>query len=57
MYRSNKKFCRLYDKVADYFAEGLKEDRQRMESGEKYFGLFAKWAPSPRLSHDRHTNM
>lgn len=43
--------------MADYFAEGLKEDRQRMENGEKYFGLFAKWAPSPRLSHDRHTNI
>ena len=32
MYRSNK-ICRLYDKVAEYFAEGLKEDHQRMESG------------------------
>lgn len=57
LYRSDSKYCRLYDLVADLFAEGLKEERRLMLSGERYFGLVAKWAPTPRGSHDRHTNI
>lgn len=57
LYSTDSKFQQLYDRVADVFAEDLKAERTRYLDGKNISGLVAKWAPSPKLSHDRQTNI
>ena len=56
-YRLDENYRRLYDTVAKYFARGLERERNVMEQGESNdFGGYAKWAPSLKGSHNRHTD-
>lgn len=54
--KTDDRYRDLYGAIADLFAKQLLAERQRLEDGKANLsGLAAKWAPSPRGSHDRHT--
>ncbi|KAJ4847803.1 hypothetical protein Tsubulata_008768 [Turnera subulata] len=54
-YTTDPKFRYLYDRVTDLFAECLKQDVQKLKSGETMgISLAAKWCPSIASSFDRY---
>jgi hypothetical protein len=46
---------RLRQEVCRIFATGLQREYSELMLGKSVGGLYAKWAPSPKKAHDRHT--
>lgn len=56
--KSNEHYRVLYGAIAELFAKQLIEERNLLKAGKLHIsGLAAKWAPTPRGSHDGYTEL
>jgi Domain of unknown function (DUF2828) len=56
--KTDEQYRNLHGAIAELFAKHLLVERQRLDDGEANLsGLAAKWAPTPRGSHDRSTEL
>ncbi|TMW82419.1 hypothetical protein EJD97_005997 [Solanum chilense] len=57
-YYSDENYRRLHDKISDFFAEHLREDLEKLNSGmNNEISLAAKWCPTVDSSYDKATLM
>ncbi|KAH0641248.1 hypothetical protein KY285_037834 [Solanum tuberosum] len=57
-YYSDEHYRRLHDKISDFFAELLREDLEKLNSGKSNeISLAAKWCPTVDSSYDKATLM